>query len=296
MHVSIRRFLFSVFIVSISFALVSCAGKTDNLASFTEQKIYEESQRALKRGDYIGATEALQKLESDFPFGKFAQSGQLSLIYAYFKTNDNALVDSAAKRFIRLHPNHTDVDYAYYMLGLNVYPKPGSLFQSIIGTDLSKKDTNAAQTSFTNFSQLINRFPQSQYTADAIKRLEFLRNLLARSEINVANYYLGRGAFLSAANRGRSVVENHQQTPSMPDALAIMVQSYHALGMYDLEQNSLKVLALNYPDYPALNADGEFNYKYYVKDVTSVIGLITFGLIDNSKPPGFDTRKKYGRF
>jgi outer membrane protein assembly factor BamD len=82
----------------------------------------------------------------------------------------------------------------------------------------------------------------------------------------------------------------------MPDALAIMVQSYHALGMQDLGQNSLAVLRLNYPDYPALNVDGEFNYQYYVKDVTSVIGLATFGLIDYSKPPGFDTRNKYGRF
>jgi outer membrane protein assembly factor BamD len=296
MHVLTQRLLLLIFIVSISSTIVSCAGNRDNLASLNEQRLYEASQAALKRADYLGAIEALQKLESDFPFGKYAQSAQLSLIYAYFKTDDIALADSSAKRFIRLHPNHTDVDYAYYMLGLNSYPKPGSMFQSVLGTDLSRKDTNAAQVAFANFSQLVNRFPDSQYTPDSIKRLEFLRNLLARSEINVANYYLGRQAFLSAANRGRFVVENYQQTPSMPDALAIMVQSYHALNMQDLKQNSLEVLRLNYPDYPALNADGEFNYKYYVKDVTSLIGLATFGLIDYSKPPGFDTREKYGRF
>jgi outer membrane protein assembly factor BamD len=296
MHVLIQRLLYSIFIVSISFAVVSCAGQKDNLAALPEQKLYEASQRALKRSDYLGAIEALQKLESDFPFGKYAQSSQLSLVFAYFKTDDNALADSSAKRFIRLHPNHTDVDYAYYMLGLNSYPKPGSLFQTFIGADLSKKDTKSAQIAFANFSQLVTRFPESQYTADSIKRLEFLRNLLARSEIHIANYYLGRQAFLSAANRGRFVVENYQETPSMPDALAIMVQSYHALGMQDLGQNSLEVLRLNYPDYPALNIDGEFNYQYYVKDVTSVIGLATFGLIDYSKPPGFDTRNLYGRF
>ncbi len=295
MHVLIRRCLFGVFILSIV-ALASCANKKSNTDGLDEQRLYESAQRALKRAEYVGAIEALQRLEADYPFGKFAQPGQLSLIYAYFKSKDNALANATARRFIRLHPNHPDVDYAYYMLGLNVYPKPGSLFQSVLGTDLSKKDTNAARTSFTNFSEFVNRFPKSEYAADAIKRLEFLRNLLARSEINVANYYLSRKAFLSAANRGRFVVENYQGTPSVPDALAIMIQSYHSLNMQDLEKSSLEVLKLNYPDYPALADNESFNYNYYVKDTRSLLGLTTFGLIDTSKPPGFDTRKKYGRF
>jgi len=295
MSVLARRYLFGIFILS-TFALASCATKKNNTVGLDEQNLYESSQRALKRGDNLAAIESLQQLESDFPFGKFAQPGQLSLIYAYFKSKDNALANATARRFIRLHPNHPDVDYAYYMLGLNAYPKPGSLFQSVLGTDLSKKDTNAARTSFTNFSEFINRFPKSEHAADALKRLEFLRNLLARSEINIANYYLSRKAFLSAVNRGRFVVENYQATPSVPDALAIMIQSYHALNMQDLEKSSLQVLRLNYPDYPALTKNGDFNYNYYVKDTKSLIGLTTFGVIDTSKPPGFDTRKKYGRF
>jgi len=296
MYVLIQRLSYGLLIAGACIAMIGCAGKNNSPVPLPEQKLYEASQRALKRADYLGAIEALQKLESDFPFGKYAQSSQLSLVFAYFKTDDVALADSAAKRFIRLHPNHADVDYAYYMLGLNSYPKPGSLFQTFLGTDLSKKDAKSAQTAFANFSQLVTRFPESEYTWDSIKRLEFLRNLLARREIHVANYYLGRQAFLSAANRGRFVVENYQQTPSIPDALAIMVQSYHALGMQDLAQSSLKVLQLNYPAYPALSVDGEFDYQYYVKDVTSIIGLITFGLIDYSKPPGFDTRKGNGYF
>ncbi len=296
MHVLVRRCLFGVFIIS-TLALTSCAtNKKTNTAGLDEQRLYESAQRSLKRGDNIAAVDFLQKLEADFPFGKFAQPGQLSLIYAYFKSKEQALVNATARRFIRLHPNHPDVDYAYYMLGLNVYPKPGSLFQSVLGTDLSRKDTNAAKASFTNFSEFVNRFPKSEYAADAIKRLEFLRNLLARSEINVANYYLSRKAFLSAANRGRFVVENYQGTPAVPDALAIMIQGYHALKMQDLAQSSLQVLQLNYPGYPALRGNGDFNYNYYVKDTRSLLGLTTFGLIDNSKPPGFDTRKKYGRF
>jgi outer membrane protein assembly factor BamD len=261
-----------------------------------EQKLYIRAQNGLKQKDYTLATEALQKLESDFPFGTYANSAQLALIYAYYKSDELPLADSAASRFIRLHPNHPDVDYAYYMRGLVAFPKPGSLFQSVFSTDTSKKNTKAAQTSFVQFSELARRFANSQYTPDALKRLEYLRNLLARSEINIANYYLERKAYIAAVNRGRYVVENHQLTPAVPDALAIMVQSYTQLGMTDLASDSLKVLSANYPGYPALNDDGSFNLKHYRKGTKSIAGLMTFGLIDTSRPPGFDSREQYGKF
>lgn len=284
-------------ILSLSFTLFACSStKKINFAELSEQKLYKRAQGELKRKDYIVATEALQKLESDFPFGKYANSAQLALIYAYYKSDELPLADSAASRFIRLHPNHPDVDYAYYMKGLIAFPKPGSLFQSMMGTDLSKKNTKAAQTAFVQFSELVRRFPNSQYTPDSLKRLEYLRNMLARSEINIANYYLERKAYIAAANRGRYVVENHQQTPSVPDALAVMVQSYTQLGMTDLANDSLEVLKSNFPDYPALNEDGSFNLQHYKKGTTSILGLVTFGLIDTSRPPGFDSREQYGKY
>ncbi len=291
------RFLLNLLIFGLSLALIGCSStKKNDLAGLSEQTLYEEAQSALRRKDHIGATESLQQLESDHPFGKYANSAQLALIYAYYKSNEPALADSAASRFIRLHPNHPNVDYAYYMRGLTAFPKPGTLFQSILKSDLSKKDAKASQTAFVRLSELARRFPNSQYTPDAIKRLEYLRNMLARREINVANYYLGRKAYLAAANRGRYVLENYQQTPAAPDALAVMVQSYNELNMSELAKDSLEVLKLNYPDYPALTPDGEFNFNHYRKGTTSYIGWLTFGVIDTSRPPGFDSRKQYGEF
>lgn len=271
--------------------LLGCtsSGK-DKFNNLSETAIYEKAQSHLRRSDYILATEALQQLEADFPFGKYANSAQLALIYAYFKSDEPLLADSAAARYIRLHPNHPNVDYAYYMRGLINFPKPTTLFQSALGTDLSKRDMETTRSSFVYFSELTRLFPESQYAPDAIKRMEYLRNLLARHEINVANYYLDRGAYLAAANRGRYVIENFQKSPAVPDALAIMIQSYQSLQMTDLSQQSLVILRQNFPSYAAFNEKGEFNYSFYRRKTKSLIGTLTFGLIDFSRPPGFDNR------
>ena len=267
----------------------------DKLANITEQKLYTTAQNYIRRSEFILAVEALQKLESDFPFGKYANSAQLALIYAYYKSNELPLAQSAANRYIRLHPNHRNVDYAYYMRGLTTFPNHASFFQSTFKTDLSKREMKSAKTAFVHFSELTRRFPDSQYTPDATKRMEYLRNLLARHEIIIANYYLDREAFLAAANRGRYVVENYQRTPSIPDALAIMIQSYHEMNMPKLADNSLQVLKLNYPHYPALTDDGVFNFSFYKKRKKALSSLLTLGIIDISTPPGFDTRKQYSQ-
>jgi outer membrane protein assembly factor BamD len=140
---------------------------------------------------------------------------------------------------------------------------------------------------------LLARYPDSPYAADAKARMVYLRNLLARHEIDVANYYLRRGAYLAAVNRGRYVVENFERTPAVADGLAIMAQGYTLLGMNDLAQQSIKVLAANYPDYPALSRSGEFDSGFNLEGAQrSWINKASLGLFDPPEPPQFDTRPK----
>ena len=140
-------------------------------------------------------------------------------------------------------------------------------------------------------SQLVSRFPDSPYAADAKARMVSLRNLLARHEINVANYYFRRGAYLAAANRGRYVVEHFQRTPAVPDGLAVMAQGYLLLGMEDLAQDSIQVLAMNYPDHPSIDKNGEFTSVYTMDGLQrSWINRASFGLFDPPQPPQFDNR------
>jgi len=199
----------------------------------------------------------------------------------------------AADRFIRLHPQHPNVDYAYYMKGLAAYTANEDIFARFVPTDLTRRDTSHAKEAFAEFSQLVTRFPDSPYAADAKARMVSLRNLLARHEINVANYYFRRGAYLAAANRGRYVVENFERTPAVADGLAVMAQGYILLGMDDLARDSIEVLAMNYPEHPSLNANGEFTSVYTLDGLQrSWINRASFGLFDPPRPPQFDNRPR----
>jgi len=176
------------------------------------------------------------------------------------------------------------------MKGLSSFVEGQGLFERFMPTDLTKRDPGAARQSFADFSQLVSRYPDSIYAADARKRMVYLRNLLARYEVHVANYYFLRGAYLASANRGRYVVENFQRTPAVPDALAVMVQAYQLLGMDDLANDALTTLRTNYPNHPALDKNG--NLVLNVHQDRSWLNKLTLGLFDPPAPLGFDTREE----
>ena len=150
---------------------------------------------------------------------------------------------------------------------------------------MTRRDPGAARDSFNDFAQLINRYPNSQYAPDARARMVYLRNLLAAYDVNVGHYYLKRGAYLAAANRGRYIVENFQQTPAVGDGLALMVAGYDRLAMYDLADSALQTLQLNYPEHPAL-VDGKF--KHHVEPAEADLDWLeatSVGVIDAVTAP-----------
>ncbi|MCB1690876.1 MAG: outer membrane protein assembly factor BamD [Halioglobus sp.] len=283
-----------ILIILFSLTLFGCSSNEelpDIAADAGEQQIYEDAQRYLRGDNYDLAVKSLELLESRYPFGKYAEQAQLELIYAHYNAYEHEAAVEAADRFIRLHPQHPSVDYAYYMKGLAAYTANEDIFSRFMPTDQTQRDTSQAKEAFSEFSQLVSRFPNSPYAADAEARMLALRNLLARHEIMVANYYLRRGAYLAAVNRGRFVVENFQRTPSVADGLAIMAQGYIFLGMKDLAQESITVLATNYPNYPAIDKNGQFVSNYNMDgEQNSWINTLSFGLFDPPSPPQFDHR------
>lgn len=261
---------------------------------YTEKDFYDVIQRNLNASRWQDAIANLQSLEAQFPFGTYADQAQLELIYAYYRSTDYEAAINACDRFIRLHPRHPNVDYAYYMKGLAHQAQSKSFFGGFVATDRTMRDPGVARESFASFNQLLTLYPNSPYSADARQRMIYLRNLLARYEIHAANYYFERGAYVAAANRGRYVVENFQQSPSMPDALAIMAEAYHLIGMDDLSHSAVEVLAANYPDYPSLNYDGTFDYQgVALKKKSGILGTLSFGLLGKNRVPHYDTRDQY---
>lgn len=281
-----------VLLLSSLIVLTACSSKETKYT--TEADLYEAAERQLRTSQWEAAIKNLQTLEENFPFGTYAEQAQLELIYAHYRTNEPDAAIATANRFIRLHPQHRNVDYAYYMLGMSSFIKDRGMMQSIMPVDVAKRDPGAARESLANFAQLLNRFPDSQYAVDAKRRMLYLRNLLARYEIHVANYYFKRGAYVAAIGRGRYVLENFPQTPAIPDALAVMVQGYRLLDMQTQATEMLDILKLNYPDYPALDEKDGFNDEFMRNNGRSKwLAYLTLGLFAKNEITGFDTRALY---
>ncbi|MCR6651078.1 MAG: outer membrane protein assembly factor BamD [Cellvibrionaceae bacterium] len=274
--------------------LSACASKEQKPKGLTEQEVYESAQKHMNNGSWQAAVQTLQLLEENFPFGTYGEQAQLELIYAHYRSQDYEDVIANADRFIRLHPQHRNVDYAFYMRGLASFNRESGFVGSLLGADNTDRDLGGARDSFEHFAQFIQRFPYSPYATDAQKRMVYLRNVLARYEIHVANYYFRRGAYLAAAKRGNYVVENFQEAPAVPDGLAVMAQAYYLMGMEDLAQTAVKVLTTNFPNYPALTDEGVFDQTYYLKrHRRSWFSYLTFGLFERAELAGFDTRRQY---
>jgi outer membrane protein assembly factor BamD len=258
---------------------------------FSEKNFYEVIQDDLDAGFWQTAIENLEALEAQHPFGDYAEQAQLELIYARYRAGDFEAAIASADRFIRLHPQHPNVDYAYYLKGLSFYSKNKGFFEQLIPSDESKRDPGSARESLATFNELLNRYPDSPYGPDARKRTIYLRNNMARLEIHAANYYFLRGAYLAAANRGRYVVENYQMTPAVPDGLAVMAEAYHLMQMQDLSDDAVKLLVANYPQHPALDESGNFLYQEETAGFKrSWTNKLTAGLYDKPPTIGFDTR------
>ncbi|MGM0594014.1 MAG: outer membrane protein assembly factor BamD [Pseudomonadota bacterium] len=247
------RFSKILSILSLVWLLGACAVFTqDETADWDAEKFYETAKEALDNGDYETAIDYYTKLEARYPYGRYAQQAQLETVYAHYKANEPAAAVAAADRFIKLHPRHPSVDYAYYLRGLATFDQGSGLMERVFDTDKSKRDPTSIRESFNYFKELVTRFPDSRYTQDALKRMQVLRNYLAKHELHAADYYLRRGSYLAAVNRAKYVLENYQRSTAIPDALVIMVKAYRLMELPDLAEDALRVLERNHPQHPAL--------------------------------------------
>jgi outer membrane protein assembly factor BamD len=252
----------------------------------TEQLLYRNVQRSLRAGNYQQAVQDLGRLEARFPFGRYAEQAQLELIYAHYMGHNPDAARNAADRFIRLHPQHPNIDYAYYLKGLAAYNRNRGVFDRLFATDLSKRDMTSAQEAYTDFAILLDRYPDSPYAPDARQRMLYLRNLLASAELNIASFYMERNAYIAAANRARFIVENYSKADAVPDALALLVEANHKLGHDDAANDALQVLAVNFPDYHAFDVDGSLVLAEQIRNRDrSWTNIMTLGLLDRPDVP-----------
>ena len=254
----------------------------DNLKDSSEEKLWTLGQDSISGSNWARSIAAMQQIEAQFPFGRYASQSQLLLIYSYYMNNEPEAARTAADRFIRLYPDHPNIDYSYYMKGMAFYSQDERILGRWMPTDPSRRDPGKAKESFTDFSQLVTLHPNSPYAPDSRSRMIYLRNLLATYEINVSEFYIERQAYLSALNRARYVVENYQCSPAVPRALEIMTEMYLRLGLNELADDSLAILKANHPDSKTLDDNGNFKVSSQITD-PSFLYSMTFGLVGTNK-------------
>lgn len=244
------RSLAASFILTLILALSGCGllpDQIDETADWSASKLYSEAKNAMGDGTYDKAIKYFEKLEARFPYGRYAQQAQLEVAYAYYRQFEPASAIAACERFIRLHPNHPNVDYAYYLKGLASFNEDQGLLGYISDQDLSERDPRAARDSFEAFRELITKFPDSRYTPDATARMKYLVNALASHEVHVARHYMNRGAYVAAVNRAQHAIKTYADAPTNEEALFIMVLAYDKLGMNDLRDDTERVMKKNFP-------------------------------------------------
>ncbi|MGV6858828.1 MAG: outer membrane protein assembly factor BamD [bacterium] len=246
--VTIRLFVACLFIVLAT----GCAGnkpKEDlvKLEQETAQKLYASGQKELKRKNYQLAIKNFETLTTRYPFTDEAQNAQLDIATAYYKMAEPDTAIATADDFIKTNPRHKRVDYAYYLKGLVNSRRYDSFLDKYIVKDIANLDTTALETAFEDFKRLIRRYPDSEYVDEARQRMIFLRNALARHELNVADYYMRRGAWVAAANRCQYLITKYDRADSVPEALQMMVEAYENLGDKPAQQEAQAVLEKNFP-------------------------------------------------
>jgi outer membrane protein assembly factor BamD len=237
---------------------VACSSlsKEDETTGWSAQRLYGEAKDAMASREWQKAIKYLEKLEARYPYGRYAQQAQLEVAYANWKDGERASAIAAADRFIKLYPNHANVDYAWYLKGLvNFYELQGVL-SWLTTPDMSDRDPKAARDAYFAFKEVLTRFPESRYAEDSKARMRFLVNALASNEVYVARYYMKRGAFLAAANRAQYAVEHYPQAPAVEEAMAILVKAYDQLGLSDLRDSANRVLMKNFPNTEWLKSGG----------------------------------------
>lgn len=220
-------------------------GKSERELRLEADGLYRLARRSLDTSDFAGALQRYQQILLRFPFTDYATQAELESIYAKYRNFDPDGALSTADRFLKEHPRHPAVDYVYYLKGLINFQRGDSLFDWL--ADSSRQDVSYARRAFDDFALLIQRYPNSRFAGDARLRMVHLRNRIATHELSIVKYYVRRGAHIAAAKRAEKVIAEYPGAPATLEALALLEDSYRAVGLTAQADEVRRVRAAN-PD------------------------------------------------
>ena len=228
---------------------VACAGNDEEQSEIQNiTDAYEKAQTFVAAGNYSRGIQIFEAIQARYPFSDLSRQIQLELMHAYYKAGNREQAVDACDTFMRENPIHPRVDYALYIKGLSYFESEAGFLERRFKKDISERPPKDAAEAYSSFRRLVERYPASEYSADAEQRMLFLKNRLAAYENHVADYYLRRGAYVAALNRAKNALEEYNGADSNERSLRIMARAYEELGMDDLAADTRRVLELNFPE------------------------------------------------
>jgi len=220
----------------------------DPTANWSAERLFQDGKEEMNSANWKLAKERFLAVETRFPLGVYAQQAMINLAYSQWKDKEPELALATLARFQQQYPNHPATDYVLYLKGTINFTPPSAVFSTITRQNPGERDPKALRQSYQAYTELIDRFPESRYTADARKRVAWLVNTMADNEKFVARYYYERYAYVAAINRAQVVITEFQGVPASEEALYIMMMSYEKLGMTDMRNDTERVLLANFPN------------------------------------------------
>jgi len=248
-----RRTFAIVTVLLIAISVTGCSrskrkNNTEN-EGVPVAELYERGHTAMRRGNWANALPAFRRLVAQYPYGDYTEQALIESAYAQFKMGNNEEAISSIDRFLRTYPTHRHTAYMYYLRGLVNSNRDTVFLQKVWNLDASRRDLATPTQAYSDFNIVTGRFPNSRYATDATIRMRELRDLFARHDIEVALYYLRRGAWIAAAERAKYVLETWPQNSFQYDAIAILAASYTHLGNTTLATDAERVLRQNAPQH-----------------------------------------------
>ena len=219
------------------------------------EQLYAKGHDLMTYGNWDSAATVYKRLVAQYPYGPYTEQALMETAYAQYKSGANDDAVSTIDRFIRTYPTHRNIAYMYYLRGLVDSSRDTVFLQRVWRLDASRRDLATPFQAYNDFKTVVERYPNSRYAADARDRMAGLRNLFARHELETGLYYLRRGAYVSAADRAKYLLETYPQSIWQNDAVALMAEAYTRLGNKTLADDARRVLQQNDPNHPWLRGD-----------------------------------------
>jgi outer membrane protein assembly factor BamD len=226
--------ILKLIVMGMSLFLAACASKTGPAEAYkgeTPKQIFQAGELDMQKGDYSEAIKRFEALDVQYPLERETELAEVQLVYAYCRKEEYPMAVAAGDRFTRLHPMSQYTDYVYFIEGLAEFYQNQGVLDRAFSVDLAKRDLVPMKKAYNDFSAIVDRFPNSRYAPVAYQYMIYLRNILAKHQVQLAQFYYDRKAYVAAVNRANGVIQHYQGAPSVPDALVVMVKSYRELGL-----------------------------------------------------------------